>query len=736
MRNKFLLLTIFSSAFFFLSVYPTNAFVWGAALALAAPLLIFFVKITLFLTIAKVVTGISGLLITWSISAQDFFLKQELVQSTWALLRDFVNIFFILVLLVIAFATIFNKPTGYTAKDLLPKLIIAALLINFSLVIALWVIDITWVPAQVFLNPLSEINAEGKRIPKITEKLAQALNLQAFFDTENISDEEIKEVLNDNRPFVEAAAEAPTFTERSAGTILKGFLIIWEAFVYAWIALLLWARIPMLMGLMIISPIAWLGYTIPHIRKKTWSTWWEKLICWATIPFIVFGLIYFIILFSNQLSLEVKNLSETAQGAFLKSNIPYLGFKTGKFIVWLTTFGLFLGGLTYVKTLSCGLYGWAEAGLKKTWGGIGKGVGFGYQATGAAGAVGRVQKEFKEGRIPIFGARRFGVAQRETKEAKGEDWLRAQAGLGPRFVKQTNLLNQADKETKDLEIRLKASTKAETDRIITDLKKSVAEKSAKGKEIDAETLAAITTLAKRGELEKDLFDNATKQLEKLPLAMTKVFSDWKEGKFGGISHDEFIKTMRDEKKALPLEARRIMYGFLASDDGKKTAEKVNYRDFETGIDVLGRSTKAGRDYTKFWGDFSPVYMAKYRFDNRKDSIKSGYSEKDLEKIKTLQDAIREQMRLTSVKNVADFNFKDWVGDEKITDEIGKEIERQELFEVAFKETIKKKDRKFITELRRRLRREGKDAQFEKLDKITKDLGITIKEEVLIEEEES
>ena len=63
------------------------------------------------------------------------FTDAEVVKMGWKITRDLTNMFFVLILLVIAFATILRIET-YGMKSLLPKLIIVALLINFSLVLA------------------------------------------------------------------------------------------------------------------------------------------------------------------------------------------------------------------------------------------------------------------------------------------------------------------------------------------------------------------------------------------------------------------------------------------------------------------------------------------------------------------------------------------------------------------------------------------------------------------------
>ncbi|GAH84046.1 unnamed protein product, partial [marine sediment metagenome] len=80
----------------------------------------------------------------------------DIVKAGWEVTRDFSNMFFILFLVIIAFATIlrFEK---YGIKQLLPKIILIALLINFSLVICSVIIDFSNVAANFFIKDINQI---------------------------------------------------------------------------------------------------------------------------------------------------------------------------------------------------------------------------------------------------------------------------------------------------------------------------------------------------------------------------------------------------------------------------------------------------------------------------------------------------------------------------------------------------------------------------------------------------
>jgi hypothetical protein len=72
----------------------------------------------------------------------------------WVVVRDVSNMAFVIILLVIAFATILGSE-AYEWKKLLPKMIMAAVLINFSRTICGVLIDASQVVIITFLNAIS-----------------------------------------------------------------------------------------------------------------------------------------------------------------------------------------------------------------------------------------------------------------------------------------------------------------------------------------------------------------------------------------------------------------------------------------------------------------------------------------------------------------------------------------------------------------------------------------------------
>ena len=70
-----------------------------------------------------------------ALQANALLLSSPVVLKGWGIVLDFANLGFVLAIIIIAFATIFRMQS-YAMKQTLWKLIVAALLVNFSLVIA------------------------------------------------------------------------------------------------------------------------------------------------------------------------------------------------------------------------------------------------------------------------------------------------------------------------------------------------------------------------------------------------------------------------------------------------------------------------------------------------------------------------------------------------------------------------------------------------------------------------
>jgi len=109
--------------------------------------------------ITRLIGGALGYLINWVLGGIEGvlsvtnFTKVPAVKTAWGVIRDICNMFFILILLAIAFGTILGIES-YHAKRLLPMLVIGILLVNFSMMICGIIVDFSQVLILSFLSPL------------------------------------------------------------------------------------------------------------------------------------------------------------------------------------------------------------------------------------------------------------------------------------------------------------------------------------------------------------------------------------------------------------------------------------------------------------------------------------------------------------------------------------------------------------------------------------------------------
>src|SRR3989338_4111780 len=82
------------------------------------------------------------------------YMNAPVVKLGWVMVRDLANMFFVVALLVIAFATILGRES-YEWRKTMVKLVLVAIFINFSLLIGQVIIDAAHVFTITFLNAIA-----------------------------------------------------------------------------------------------------------------------------------------------------------------------------------------------------------------------------------------------------------------------------------------------------------------------------------------------------------------------------------------------------------------------------------------------------------------------------------------------------------------------------------------------------------------------------------------------------
>jgi len=194
------------------------------------------------------------------------FIEAAAVINGWVIVRDLANMFFIVILLIIAFATILNI-SSYQWKAMLPQLLIAAILINFSKLIAGILIDVSQVVTLTFVNGFAA--AAGGNF-------GQMYQIQGLLT---------------QQPPVPGAPPQPLDLLRILGGFFLAMILLIIAITITLIMAVIFAfRIVMLWALVVLSPLPWLLRVIPA-GKKYADKWWTMFGEYLTIgPVLAFFL--------------------------------------------------------------------------------------------------------------------------------------------------------------------------------------------------------------------------------------------------------------------------------------------------------------------------------------------------------------------------------------------------------------------------------------------------------------
>lgn len=197
------------------------------------------------------------------------FMTAQPVEIGWVLVRNICNMAFVIILLVIAFGTVLGVQS-YNYKSLLKKLIIMALLINFSKTITAFIIDFSQIVMLTFVDAFKDAGYNFTKILGLDELLRFSFNQNT---NPNISEQdEISDwgVL--------------------AALVLGLILVIVSSMVVLIFLIILIVRIVYLWMLMVLSPVAYFLSSFPGGQKyasKWWDTFTQQLIIGPLLAFFL-----------------------------------------------------------------------------------------------------------------------------------------------------------------------------------------------------------------------------------------------------------------------------------------------------------------------------------------------------------------------------------------------------------------------------------------------------------------
>gem|GEM_PF-2689016 len=226
------------------------------------------------LTASGYLTWIGGLALNYAVDITilkmgDAVNSIEGIQYGWAVLRDIANIGLIFGLLAIGIGIILQI-SSFGSREILARLIIIAILLNFSLFITKAVVAVGNSFAIVAYSQLNSRtgNCTGGTAC-ISDKFVAALMIPTVY----------KSVAGGEEVFNAEALNVPTADGWKiflAGLFGSIFLII-TGFVFLAGAILLIIRFVVLVLLMITAPVAWIAHILPT-TDGLWKTWWSSLL--------------------------------------------------------------------------------------------------------------------------------------------------------------------------------------------------------------------------------------------------------------------------------------------------------------------------------------------------------------------------------------------------------------------------------------------------------------------------
>jgi len=208
----------------------------------------------------------------------------------WIMVRDIANMFFVVVLLVIAFGTILGIEQ-YEWKKTLVKLIFAAIFINFSKLIAQLMIDVAHVFTMTFLNAVSA-TAGGN--------LINMFNLNSMMS------------MLSQDPAVGASANIRL--DIFIASVMAMFFALLAMATLATYVVVMLIRVVVLWTLIILAPLAYLLNAVPNTQSYAREYWEEFTRHIIVAPVMVFFLwLAFATLGNGNIASQI-NLNLSGQG--------------------------------------------------------------------------------------------------------------------------------------------------------------------------------------------------------------------------------------------------------------------------------------------------------------------------------------------------------------------------------------------------------------------------------------
>jgi len=243
-----ILLLFLAVGFFLLFPHIAYAITWDAAAKEVARICSYIIYGLIILPFSYLLTALIYILI--QVVQINEFINAPAVAVGWSIVRDLCNMFFVLGLLVVAFGTIL-RVENYHYKKILPKLLLVAVLVNFSRTICGIIIDFSQVIMLTFVNGFKDIAAGN---------LINRLGLDVLLKNGEVSSY--------------GGLNLNASTVLGAFVLVAVMVIVYVAVIFSLIIFLV-VRIVMLWLLIVLSPLAFLAGALPFSQRYS-TQWWHQ----------------------------------------------------------------------------------------------------------------------------------------------------------------------------------------------------------------------------------------------------------------------------------------------------------------------------------------------------------------------------------------------------------------------------------------------------------------------------
>lgn len=315
------------------------------------------------LNFVSLLTGLAGMVLNGIVfhtvvNVTENYNKIESIDVAWKTIRDVANMGFIFILLYAAIMTIIGQ--GRENQSLIVKVVVIAILINFSLFFTAVIIDASNLMALIFYEAIApDIAREGFASWGLSNAFMQHLNLSSLYTV--------------------PGEQVITYGTIITTGIMGSILLLIAAFSFFAVALMFLIRYVVLIIVLILSPIAFMAMVLPQLKPQA-DKWWAALTGQA-----IFAPIYFMLTWITLMVLSGITGTKDSVGVFGKgeplSAVSKLALNNGS--VDISFFSTFINFAVVIVFLIVSLV------IAKDWASKGPGVisSMNKWATGKAGAL-------------------------------------------------------------------------------------------------------------------------------------------------------------------------------------------------------------------------------------------------------------------------------------------------------------------------------------------------------------